>query len=940
MPATATLADDLKALSRLDVLNDVCKGKKSGAEEDIKQKIVVRVLEWLCYDKVKDMSFEFHVANKRADVALLIDEKPKVIVETKSPEQTLDDWKVKSLQYAKDKSISWLLLSNGIKFQLYKSFIEGVENSRNRPVFETDLKHLPERFDELKGLIGHEHLRDIDKNPEVKTRVESIRRAVTEEELLETLREGKRKLFLDILPQLTEKYSGNATFRRKIDRWVEEKSVNKSETWLDQYDADKNFRVLVDKALDMDGRKVDSTFRTKYNRDRLFQQQIDAKLRENDIQVDWLDKICAEGAYTFINRILFLRICEDRGHITLRTTKEWLSMLRSASLSDTIVAMLRELFSEVGAQFIMYSKPLFDHIMLEDLRWKKETVLEIIERTKKHNFKQIDRDLLGEVYQKHISKETRRSLGQFYTPDDLINHILDQIELTPDMKVADIACGSGGFLKFTYERLLPKMLKEGWDAKSAHIHLMSKVLHGIDIDSFATQLTMMNLLLLDLENPSPSMNIYEWDSLKTVQLPHTTESENGFEQMNAPTEILESEAVQAAIGNPPYVDIRRSNPMYHDEFGNYYQNIISGRINSSSMFVRRCIDIVEDGGYIGLVLPKSMLRVDSYSGIRKYILENCELLSITDVGRGFEDVGFEVVTMVMRKNKNKAKRQRNMVNAITNVVNLKSKQYDQTAIPQTLWEKTDTFAIYLTGQTEVIASKMLEGSERLMDIVGPNGIWRGLPMTVNDPMLKQSKTQTDQEPIFQGESIGRYIKKHSLFVNRAYVNATFADATEKLRTGKIMIQNIVSSRVRCVGTYDENGVLNIDTITNVKVTDKDFLDTYVLGILNSKLATLFIRDVVFNRAELTMHMDRSYLGKVPIKRVSKRGQEEIADKVSEMIEVSSKLAGMGYDLYTATEYNPLMEKLTKLDASIDDDIFDIYGLTDDEKDYVRKAIPY
>ena len=51
-----------------------------------------------------------------------------------------------------------------------------------------------------------------------------------------------------------------------------------------------------------------------------------------------------------------------------------------------------------------------------------------IQRPEEINFKRIDRDLLGEVYQKHLTSETRRSLGQFYTPIGLINHILDQVD--------------------------------------------------------------------------------------------------------------------------------------------------------------------------------------------------------------------------------------------------------------------------------------------------------------------------------------------------------------------------------------------------------------------------------------------------------------------------------------------------------------------------------
>ncbi|MGI0090423.1 MAG: hypothetical protein ACREBS_01815, partial [Nitrososphaerales archaeon] len=97
----ALLGAELVSLSKLDVLNEVCLGRKSGTEENVKIKVVIKLLNLLGYDTQKDMDFEHHVYDKRADIALLVDSKPKVIVETKSLEKKLDEYKVQALEYAR-----------------------------------------------------------------------------------------------------------------------------------------------------------------------------------------------------------------------------------------------------------------------------------------------------------------------------------------------------------------------------------------------------------------------------------------------------------------------------------------------------------------------------------------------------------------------------------------------------------------------------------------------------------------------------------------------------------------------------------------------------------------------------------------------------------------------------------------------------------------------
>jgi predicted type IV restriction endonuclease len=61
------------------------------------------------------MDFEHHVQNKKADIALLHQGKPQLIVETKDLNAQLDDHVTQGLEYAFGKGVEWVILTNGMK---------------------------------------------------------------------------------------------------------------------------------------------------------------------------------------------------------------------------------------------------------------------------------------------------------------------------------------------------------------------------------------------------------------------------------------------------------------------------------------------------------------------------------------------------------------------------------------------------------------------------------------------------------------------------------------------------------------------------------------------------------------------------------------------------------------------------------------------------------
>jgi SAM-dependent methyltransferase len=110
------------------------------------------------------------------------------------------------------------------------------------------------------------------------------------------------------------------------------------------------------------------------------------------------------------------------------------------------------------------------------------------------------RDLLKKLYQQLFPKSVRHDLGEYYTPDWLAEHVLNELgyEGDPDKRVLDPACGSGTFLVMAINRI-----RRWYDAnreKCAYDEgdLLKKILTnvvGFDLNPLAVMAARTNYLV-------------------------------------------------------------------------------------------------------------------------------------------------------------------------------------------------------------------------------------------------------------------------------------------------------------------------------------------------------------------------------------------------------------------------------------------------------------
>lgn len=252
-----------------------------------------------------------------------------------------------------------------------------------------------------------------------------------------------------------------------------------------------------------------------------------------------------------IDRILFLRIAEDKEIEELFTLQKQIEKGRSDYLYDN----LKKLFDLAGAK---YNAGLFDSDQfLNALKIQDQTLSSIINALYypecQYEFSVIPVEILGSIYERFLGKiirftrktknghgveviekpEVKKAGGVYYTPTYIVKYIVQQtigkkIEgKTPaeisSMRFLDPACGSGSFLVGTYQYLLDYHLdyyqehnlseaeKTGKIYKDSRTQtyklsveekrrILTNNIYGVDIDAQAVEVTKLSLFLKLLEN--------------------------------------------------------------------------------------------------------------------------------------------------------------------------------------------------------------------------------------------------------------------------------------------------------------------------------------------------------------------------------------------------------------------------------------------------------
>ncbi|TKX72189.1 N-6 DNA methylase [Halorubrum sp. GN11GM_10-3_MGM] len=216
-----------------------------------------------------------------------------------------------------------------------------------------------------------------------------------------------------------------------------------------------------------------------------------------------------------------------------------------SEVSDVITG---EIFEQHGIQNFI-EEDFFTWVCRESASGTDEKIVEAVAaRLRDYDLQSVEEDVLKELYQHLVTPQERHNLGEYYTPDWLVEEIVnEELEGESEASVLDPACGSGTFL---FQSIHYKREQSELEGEELLDHLLRSVV-GMDIHPLALIISRVNYLLAlgdllrDHRSGSVSIPVYLSNSImppsfelsnQAVEVYRFESSEGTFEMPVAVTE--------------------------------------------------------------------------------------------------------------------------------------------------------------------------------------------------------------------------------------------------------------------------------------------------------------------------------------------------------------------------------------------------------------------
>lgn len=391
----------------------------------------------------------------------------------------------------------------------------------------------------------------------------------------------------------------------------------------------------------------------------------------------------------FILRILFLRMCEDRGI----QTYQQLQQIAATNDWRRFIAFLTEVDQRFDSGLFATRHDPLCNLGGRQIRLNGTTIREIMDSLyfpqAPYTFAVFEPEFLGYVYEQFLReridisaqtailrpKPENEGRDIVPTPPPLINRIVRDtlpsifeglsFEQILEKKIIDPACGSGGFLISAFNQLVEIataifeahnnqttifQTTGGWQLTfQKKCELLQNCIYGVDRDYSAVEVTRFSLLVKLLEDESvaslpsgeailPSLddNIVHGDALVDNRI---YAYDHNPDLVGVPLNWGEDIPARfdGIIGNPPYLkteDIKNLEPVEYNFYKRpgHYQTAYQ-QFDKYYLFLERIVNsLLKADGQCGMVVSRKFSHIESGKKIRDVLSREAFLIRMVDFG--------------------------------------------------------------------------------------------------------------------------------------------------------------------------------------------------------------------------------------------------------------------------------------------------------------------
>ena len=599
----------------------------------------------------------------------------------------------------------------------------------------------------------------------------------------------------------------------------------------------------------------------QYSIDNLFLKQINewrkalgTEIHKHEPKID--EQQLNDIVQSYLNRILFLRVCEDRN------LEDYQTLLKFANTND-FKALIKK-FQEADKR---YNSGLFNQLLKDKIVENVSSVFWTIIKQlyypeSPYSFSVFSSDVLGSIYEIFLSEKLTVQNGTvelvkkpenidrdivttptFIINDILRNTVLEKCKNKTDkeilqLKFADIACGSGAFLLELFQLLndilidyylkndTSKLIQTNINTYKLPFEIKRKVLlnciYGVDKDYNAVEATKFGLLLKLLESedvnstnktkpvlPDLSGNIFFGNTLLN---PSQVEKKNQTEINPFDFSKLRFDVI---VGNPPYLkseDMKNITPLELPLYKTNYSSAYK-QFDKYFLFLEQGLNLLTDDGVLGYIVPSKFTKVGAGKKLRELLTEKEYLHSIVSFGANqvFADKTTYTCLLILNKKPQKTFQ-------YAEVKSLNSWKLREDSELKFSTKKTKEFSgdvwTLMSPELETIYNKIINQSISLEKLIGSDNIFNGIQTSATHIYIHKIVKEDEKyfyfsknEKIWQVEKVltrpyYQTDKNDRLYTYRPFKPNSFVIYPYTNNNGNIELVNITDLRDNYPYTYE------------------------------------------------------------------------------------------------------------------------------------------
>ena len=446
------------------------------------------------------------------------------------------------------------------------------------------------------------------------------------------------------------------------------------------------------------------------------------------------DEFALQAAYVVFIRLLLIRVCEDKGVFPQRFLTDggfahWQEDIErylkfaNGNPYEPLLDMAYKNAQNIYAHFFT-GRELFNWYTLD-----RQRLILTLHELARFDFAGVDADIVGEVYRSYLERPEKKKRGQYYTPPEIVEYILDNVGyvsgpaiIGSNKRLLDPACGSGKFLVVAAKRLVEAFPKDPNGAISDPAAVLEQVrnsLFGFDLNPFACYLAEVNLLIQVLplikaayEQAKASGNatlarppqlsrfhVYNVDALAKPSRTYFY-AQGGTLMADERDEVEKikdrapgtpyANGFAFIVANPPYG--AKLTPAYKAALKEDYADVFRGQPDTYVFFYRLALSLLAKNGRLGFITPNTFLMGTNTSTLRAALLGMGRIEQIVDLPQGiWDDATVDCVLLFLRREEDQEKRRAqtvtvNLLNLRDGLDKLAARGWQRTlAQPQSIW---------------------------------------------------------------------------------------------------------------------------------------------------------------------------------------------------------------------------------------------------------------